>query len=114
MKKSKVLFVCAHNSARSQMAEAFLKQLAGDRFDVESAGLEPGKINPVVVDVMKEAGIDLMTSLSGVSTETAFANKKHGVYGDIPVFFIDLKDFLSNKRATGRKKDEADIEALEK
>ncbi len=59
MDKKKVLFVCLHNSARSQMAEAFLKQIAGDRFEVESAGLEPGKLNPVVVEVMKEAGIDI-------------------------------------------------------
>ncbi len=57
--KSKVLFVCIHNSARSQMAEAFLKQIAPDRFEVESAGLEPGKLNPVVVEVMKEIGIDI-------------------------------------------------------
>lgn len=59
MHKKKVLFVCVHNSARSQMAEAFLKQAAGDKFDVESAGLEPGKLNPVVVEVMKEIGIDI-------------------------------------------------------
>jgi len=59
MNKMKVLFVCVHNSARSQMAEAFLKQMAGDKFEVESAGLEPGKLNPVVVDVMKEVGIDI-------------------------------------------------------
>lgn len=57
--KLKVLFVCIHNSARSQMAEAFLKQMAGDRFEVESAGIEPGKLNPVVVEVMKEIGIDI-------------------------------------------------------
>ena len=57
--KLKVLFVCIHNSARSQMAEAFLKELAGDRFDVESAGLEPGKLNPIVVEVMQEIGIDI-------------------------------------------------------
>ncbi len=59
MEKQRVLFVCIHNSARSQMAEAFLKQLAGDKFDVESAGLEPGKLNPAVVEVMKEIGIDI-------------------------------------------------------
>ena len=59
MDKKKVLFVCVHNSARSQMAEAFLKKYGGDRFEVESAGLKPGKLNPVVVEVMKEIGIDI-------------------------------------------------------
>jgi arsenate reductase (thioredoxin) len=58
-KKTKVLFVCVHNSARSQMAEAFLKQLGGENFEVESAGYEPGKLNPLVVEVMKEEGIDI-------------------------------------------------------
>ena len=57
--KKRVLFLCIHNSARSQMAAAFLKQAAGDRFDVESAGLEPGNLNPLVVTAMKEVGIDL-------------------------------------------------------
>lgn len=59
MEKQKVLFVCIHNSARSQMAEAFLNLLAGDRFAAESAGLEPGLLNPLVVEVMKEIGIDI-------------------------------------------------------
>jgi arsenate reductase len=59
MTPDNVLFVCVHNSARSQMAEAFLKQLAGDRLRVESAGFEPAPINPLVVEVMKEVGIDL-------------------------------------------------------
>ena len=57
--KKKVLFVCIHNSARSQMAEAFLKQLCGAEFEVDSAGLEPGKLNPMVVEVMQEVGIDI-------------------------------------------------------
>ena len=59
MEKKKVLFVCIHNSARSQMAEAFLNLLAGDRFEAESAGLEPGSINPLAAEVMKEIGIDI-------------------------------------------------------
>jgi arsenate reductase len=59
MKKTRVLFVCVHNSARSQMAEAFLNTLAGDRFEAMSAGLEPTSVNPLAVEVMKEAGIDI-------------------------------------------------------
>ena len=59
MIKRSVLFVCIHNSARSQMAEAFLKQLGKENFEAESAGIEPGILNPVVVKVMMEAGIDI-------------------------------------------------------
>jgi arsenate reductase (thioredoxin) len=59
MEKIKVLFVCIHNSARSQMAEAFLNNLAGDRFEATSAGLEKGKLNPIAVKVMSEVGIDI-------------------------------------------------------
>jgi len=74
MNKISVLFVCIHNSARSQMAEAFLNKLAGDRFHAESAGLEPGMLNPVVVDAMKEVGIDI----SGNQTKDAFQFFKEG------------------------------------
>ncbi len=59
MEKTKVLFVCVHNSARSQMAEAFLKHLHGDRFIAESAGFEPGTLNPLAIEVMKEVNIDI-------------------------------------------------------
>ena len=59
MNKPKVLFLCTGNSARSQMAEAFLRKFAGDRFDVYSAGLEPKEINPFTIRVMDERGIDL-------------------------------------------------------
>ena len=55
----KVLFVCIHNSARSQIAEAFLNKHGEGKYKAESAGLEPGKLNPNVVKVMREAGIDL-------------------------------------------------------
>jgi arsenate reductase (thioredoxin) len=65
---TKVLFLCVHNSSRSQMGEAFLKAIAGDRFDVESAGLEAGKLNPYVVRAMAERGIDI----SGNATKSVF------------------------------------------
>jgi arsenate reductase len=57
--KSNVLFICIHNSARSQMAEAWLNQICGDFFAAESAGLEPGTLNPLVVEAMREVGIDI-------------------------------------------------------
>ncbi len=59
MKPIRVLFLCIHNSARSQMAEAYLKHFGGNRFEVESAGLEAGKLNPLAVQVMLEEGIDI-------------------------------------------------------
>jgi arsenate reductase len=62
MKKKNVLFICIHNSARSQMAEAFLNQICGNEFEAHSAGIEPGRLNPIVVEVMKEAGIDISDS----------------------------------------------------
>jgi arsenate reductase len=57
--KKKVLFVCIHNSARSQMAEAFLNQHCPHHFHAQSAGLEPGKLNPIVVQAMRESGLDI-------------------------------------------------------
>ena len=74
MDKIKVLFVCVHNSARSQMAEAFLKEIGGNKFQVESAGLEPGTLNSVVVESMKEIGIDI----SGNKTQGVFEIFKAG------------------------------------
>jgi arsenate reductase len=64
MNKIRVLFVCVHNSARSQMAEAYLNTLAGDRFSASSGGFEPGALNPLAVEVMKEAGIDISRNVS--------------------------------------------------
>ena len=57
--KRKVLFICVHNSARSQMAEAWLNHVCGDFFEAQSAGLEPGTLNPLAVQVMSEVGIDI-------------------------------------------------------
>lgn len=58
MEKSRVLFLCSGNSARSQMAEALLRLRAGDAFEVYSAGLEPSGLNPYTVRVLKEIGIN--------------------------------------------------------
>jgi arsenate reductase len=65
---STVLVICVHNSARSQMAEAYLKKLGGDLLVVESAGLEPGRLNPHVVRALQEDGIDI----SGKATQSVF------------------------------------------
>jgi arsenate reductase (thioredoxin) len=59
MGKTKVLFLCTGNSARSQMAEAFLRLYAGNLFEVYSAGLEPKGINPLTIQVMDELGVDM-------------------------------------------------------
>ena len=67
MAKPKVLFLCVHNSARSQMEEAFLNKYS-DNFEVVSAGLEAGNLNTFVVEVMKEVGIDI----SNNKTKSAF------------------------------------------
>jgi arsenate reductase len=72
--KTKVLFLCIHNSARSQMAEAFLKKHGGHRFHVESAGLEPGALNPIVVEAMKEVNIDISQN----QTDSVFDFFKEG------------------------------------
>ncbi len=74
MAKKKVLFVCVHNSARSQMAEELLRKIAGDRFESESAGLEPGVLNPYAVEVLKEEGIDITNK----KTKSAFDLLKAG------------------------------------
>ncbi|HMK61707.1 MAG TPA: arsenate reductase ArsC [Dissulfurispiraceae bacterium] len=74
MEKKRVLFVCIHNSARSQMAQAFLTLMAGDGFEAESAGIEAGTLNPLAVEAMAEIGIDI----SGNKTRKAFDLLKSG------------------------------------
>ena len=72
--KNKVLFICIHNSARSQMAEAFLNNICSDQFEAHSAGIEPGKLNPIVVEAMQEIGIDI----SRKGTQAVFDVYKSG------------------------------------
>lgn len=64
----KVLFVCVHNSARSQMAEELLRREMNNEIEVCSAGLEPGQLNPVVVDLLMDEGIDI----SAKKTQSVF------------------------------------------
>ena len=73
MKKRRMLFICVHNSARSQMAEAFVNARCDD-FEARSAGLEPGTLNPLVVEVMREVGIDI----SANKTQAVFDVFKSG------------------------------------
>ncbi len=70
----RVLFICIHNSARSQMAEEYLRLLAPDRFEAESAGMEPTAINPLVIEAMQEEGINL----SAKKTQGVFELFKQG------------------------------------
>ena len=73
--KLRVLFICIHNSARSQMAEAWLNHLCGDEFEAQSAGLEPGELNPYAVRAMAEVGIDI----SGKTTRKVFDVFRAGI-----------------------------------
>lgn len=59
MDKKRVLFLCTGNSARSQMAEGFLRHMAGDKFEVFSAGVKPTQVNPLAIKVMVEVGVDI-------------------------------------------------------
>lgn len=78
---TRVLFLCVHNSARSQMAQAFLEKHGEGMFAAESAGLEPGKLNPFVVRAMAEVGIDI----SGNATKSVFDLAAAGARFDVVV-----------------------------
>jgi arsenate reductase len=85
MDKTKVLFVCIHNSARSQMAEAYLNKIAGDSFFAESAGIEPGVLNPLVVESLKEKGMDISRN----KTKSVFDFYKQGRTFDYVITVCD-------------------------
>ena len=87
MTHKRVLFICTHNSARSQIAEAWLKRIGGPAFEVESAGLEPGTLKPLVIAAMQEVDIDL----SSKTTQTVAAVLKSERRFDYVVTFYDQK-----------------------
>ena len=74
MNKMKVLFLCEHNSARSQMAEGLLRHLYGEKYEVFSAGANPTQVNPFAIKVMAEMGIDISKHFSKSIEE--FRNKE--------------------------------------
>jgi len=78
IQKPRVLFICMGNSARSQMAEAILKNIGGSKFDVYSAGLEPSTVNPFTIKVLSEIGIDWSKAQAKGLTE--FLGKLHFGY----------------------------------
>ena len=89
--KQRVLFICVHNSARSQIAEAFLDKICGDQFEAHSAGLEPGKLNPLAVEAMREIGIDI----SQKRTQSVFDVFKSG---ELFSYVISVCDETSAER----------------
>ncbi|HSE05893.1 MAG TPA: arsenate reductase ArsC, partial [Methylomirabilota bacterium] len=69
MSRPRVLFLCTHNSARSQMAEGFLRAMAGDRFEPASAGTEKTSVNPLAIRVTAERGVDISGHASKLYSE---------------------------------------------
>ncbi|MDA3838143.1 MAG: arsenate reductase ArsC [Candidatus Delongbacteria bacterium] len=88
---TKILFVCIHNSARSQMAEAFVNNAGLENVKAESAGIEKGNLNSVVVDAMKEIGIDISQN----KTNTVQEKINSGIYYD---YVITVCDQASGER----------------
>ena len=85
MIKTRILFVCIHNSARSQMAETFLNDLGKEKFIAESAGIEAGTLNPIVVEAMKEVGYDISKN----ETNSVFDFFKEGRKYDLVIKVCD-------------------------
>ena len=83
----RVLAICIHNSARSQMTEEYIRQAAGDRLEVMSAGIEPGTLNPTVVELLKEDGIDI----SGKPTRSVFDLHEAGERFDYVIAVCDAE-----------------------
>jgi hypothetical protein len=100
-----------HANARN--AQRVLRALAAFGFQLDNLTAEdfqdPSKVVQLGVPPVR---VDLITSLTGVTWEDADANKASGIYGDVPVHYLGREQYIANKRAMGRKKDLADLEAL--
>jgi len=91
MAPRKVLFVCVRNSARSQIAEALFNSMAGKEFFAQSAGLEPGKLNPLAIEVMREINMDISSN----ETKSVFDFYKNN---EIFEFVITVCDAAHSQR----------------
>ncbi len=103
------IFVCSTAENATRILDAL------SEFGFGSVGLTEGDFsapNKVIQLGVPPVRVDLITSLTGVSWDEAVATRSPGSYGDVPVFFLGRNEFIANKRAIGRKKDLADIEAL--
>lgn len=85
MNKKRILFVCIHNSARSQMAEAMVNTYWGDRFEALSAGFTPGRLNPLAIQVMQEWDVDISSNKS----KSVFDFFKKGLLTDYVITVCD-------------------------
>jgi arsenate reductase (thioredoxin) len=90
----KVLFVCIHNSARSQIAEALLNRMGDGHFEAQSAGIEPGMLNPLAVAVLSEIGIDIAAKKPRSVSELIRAGQKFD-------YVIMVCDAASAERSPG-------------
>jgi arsenate reductase (thioredoxin) len=119
--KPRVLAICIHNSARSQMTEEYIRHAAGERLEVMSAGIEPGALNPTVVELLKEHGIDI----TGKQTRSVYDLHEAGERFDYviavcdkeaaercPIFPAEKRrlhwPFPDPSKATGTKKEKLD------
>ena len=96
--------------ANAQRVIAALTEFGFGSFEITAADFEK---NDIVIQLgFPPVRIDIMTSISGVSWEEAYAGRVQSMYGDATVYYIGRKQFVANKRSTGRKRDIADLEAL--
>lgn len=103
------LFVRVHAENAKKIMAALIAFGFGSLGLKESDFLQPEQVVQLGVPPVR---VDILTSITGVSWEEAFAGRAPGHYGNVPVCYVGRRDYIKNKKATGRKKDEADIEAL--